>query len=111
MLTIAFLQSFNYIGSSKKPISMQLQNYFYINGIPYEHLSFTEQNEIDRLIERIKQDHLFERISLYQDHFFNIQESGNQNLQRQFESDLPDDLTMDLIRAYLKAADTVSSVN
>ena len=90
---------------------MQLQNYFYINGIPYEHLSFCEQNEIDRLIERIKQDHLFERIALYQDHFFNIQESGNQQSKRQFESDLPDDLTMDLIKAYLKTKGQIPSVN
>lgn len=89
---------------------MQLQNYFYINGVPYEHLSFTEQNEIDRLIERIKQDHLFERIALYQDHFFNIRE-GSQFLQKQFESDLPDDLTMDLIRAYVKTTEKSASIN
>jgi hypothetical protein len=90
---------------------MQLQNYFYINGIPYEHLPFNEQKEIDRLIERIKQDHLFERISLYQDHYFNIRETDPQHLQKQFESDLPDDLTMDLIRAYLKTTDQTPSVN
>lgn len=90
---------------------MQLQNYFYINGTPYEHLSFNEQNEIDRLIERIKQDHLFERISLYQDHYFNIQENDPQHLQTQFESDLPDDLTVDLIKAYLKTTEQVSSAN
>lgn len=90
---------------------MQLQNYFYINGIPYEDLSFNEQNEIDRLIERIKQDHLFERIALYQDHYFNIQESGNQQSKKQFESDLPDDLTMDLIKAYLKTKGQIPSVN
>jgi hypothetical protein len=88
---------------------MQLQNYFYINGIPYEQLSFNEQDEIDRLIQRIKQDHLFERISLYQDHFFNIREG--QQLQKQFESDLPDDLTMDLIKAYLKTKDQKASAN
>lgn len=88
---------------------MQLQNYFYINGIPYEQLSFNEQDEIDRLIQRIKQDHLFERISLYQDHFFNIQEG--QQLQKQFESDLPDDLTMDLIKAYLKTKGQKASAN
>jgi hypothetical protein len=90
---------------------MQLQNYFYINGIPYEHLSFSEQNEIDRLIERIKQDHLFERIALYQDHYFNIQESGNLQSKKQFESDLPDDLTMDLIKAYLKTKGQIPSIN
>jgi hypothetical protein len=90
---------------------MQLQNYFYINGIPYEHLSFSEQNEIDRLIERIKQDHLFERIALYQDHYFNIQESGNIQSKKQFESDLPNDLTMDLIRAYLKTKGQIPSIN
>lgn len=90
---------------------MQLQNYFYINSIPYEQLSFTEQNEIDRLIERIKQDHLFERISLYQDHFFNILEAGNQQYQRRFESDLPDDLTMDLITAYLKTTEKMPFAN
>jgi hypothetical protein len=90
---------------------MQLQNYFYINGIPYEHLSFNEQYEIDRLIGRIKQDHLFERIALYQDHYFNIQESDPAHLQKQFESDLPDDLTMDLIKAYLKTREQVPSVN
>lgn len=90
---------------------MQLQNYFYINGIPYEDLSFNEQNEIDRLIERIKQDHLFERIALYQDHYFNIQESGNLKSKKQFESDLPDDLTMDLIKAYLKTKGQIPSIN
>ena len=90
---------------------MQLQNYFYINGIPYEHLSFDEQNEIDRLIERIKQDHLFERIALYQDHYFNIQESGNLQSKKQFESDLPDDLTMDLIKAYLKTKGQIPFIN
>ncbi|HWI91265.1 MAG TPA: hypothetical protein VNT20_08310 [Flavisolibacter sp.] len=90
---------------------MQLQNYFYINGIPYEHLSFSEQNEIDRLIERIKLDHLFERIALYQDHYFNIQESGNLQSKKQFESDLPDDLTMDLIKAYLKTKGQIPSIN
>ena len=90
---------------------MQLQNYFYINGIPYEHLSFSEQNEIDRLIERIKLDHLFERIALYQDHYFNIQESGNIQSKKQFESDLPNDLTMDLIRAYLKTKGQIPSIN
>ena len=90
---------------------MQLQNYFYINGIPYEQLSFSKQNEIDRLIERIRQDHLFERISLYQDHFFNIREEDNQQIQKQFESDLPDDLTMDLIRAYLKTIEQTASAN
>lgn len=89
---------------------MQLENYFYINGIPYEQLSFSKQNEIDRLIERIKQDHLFERIALYQDHFFNIQEE-NQQLQKQFDSDLPDDLTMELIRAYLKTMEPSSLIN
>lgn len=89
---------------------MQLQNYFYINGIPYEQLSFNEQNEIDRLIQRIKQDHLFERIALYQDHFFNIREEG-QHFQKQFESDLPDDLTMDLIKAYLKTKGQIASSN
>ena len=89
---------------------MQLENYFYINGIPYEQLSFSKQNEIDRLIERIKQGHLFERIALYQDHFFNIQEE-NQQLQKQFDSDLPDDLTMELIRAYLKTMEPSFLIN
>lgn len=94
----------------QKPISMQLQNYFYINGIPYEQLSFNEQNEIDQLIQRIRQDHLFERMSLYQDHFFNIWEESS-HLQTQFESDLPDDLTRDLIRAYLKSTEQMSTIN
>jgi hypothetical protein len=84
---------------------MQLQNYFYFNGIPYDQLSFSTQKTLDRLIERIKVDHLYERLSLYQDHFFNIiQRSVNRKVQRQFESDLPDDITIDIINAYLKSA-------
>lgn len=90
---------------------MQLQNYFYINGIPYEDLSFDQQNEIDRLIDRIKKDHLFGRISLYQDHYFNIRETDPEHLAKQFESDLPDDLTMDLIKAYLKTTGQNASAN
>lgn len=90
---------------------MQLQNYFYFNGIAYEQLSFGKQNEIDRLIERIKQDHLFERIALYQDHFFNIEEDRDEKFQKQFESDLPDDLTMDLVRAYFNTMEQMTSVN
>jgi hypothetical protein len=80
---------------------MQIENYFYFNGIPYNQLSFSFQKKIDQLIERIKLDRLYERISLYQDHFFNIiQDAGK--IQRQFESDLPADITKDIIKAYLK---------
>lgn len=82
---------------------MQIENYFYFNGIPYDQLSFTIQKKIDRLIKRIKLEHLYERLSLYQDHSFNIiQDNGKP--QRQFESDLPADITQDIIRAYLKTA-------
>lgn len=80
---------------------MQLQNYFYFNGVPYEQLSFTMQHAIDSLIERIKREHLYERILLYQDHFFNIIQNHRFG-QKQFESDLPDDITKDIINAYLK---------
>jgi len=80
---------------------MQLQNYFYFNGIPYDQLSFSVQKKIDRLIERIKLEHIYERMFLYQDHFFNIIQDNNK-LQRKFESDLPDDLTKEIAKAYLK---------
>ena len=88
---------------------MQIENYFYFNGIPYDQLSYTIQKKIDRLIERIKLEHLYERISLYQDHFFNIVQDTK--LQRQFESDLPADITKDIISAYLKAAGQSISLN
>jgi hypothetical protein len=89
---------------------MQIENYFYFNGIPYDQLSYTIQKKIDRLIERIKLDHLYERISLYQDHFFNIIQD-NSKPQRQFESDLPADITKDIISAYLKTAGLSTSLN
>jgi len=90
---------------------MLLQKYFYFNDVPYEQLSFGKKNKIDRLIENIKQDQLCERIFLYQDHYFNIQDSEDQGPQRQFESDLPDELTMDLIRAYMKTIDPFLAAN
>lgn len=80
---------------------MQLQNYFYLNGIPYEQLSLSMQRTIDSLIERIKRERLYERILLYQDHFFNIIQNHRFG-QKQFESDLPDDIAKDIINAYLK---------
>ena len=91
---------------------MQIENYFYFNGVPYEQLSNSKQKEIDQLIDRIKSDHLYERMCLYQDHFFNIVQHSNHNkLQRRFESDLPDDLTKDIMQAYLTAAGLTPSVN
>lgn len=80
---------------------MQLHNYFYLNGIPYDQLSLNMQRTIDSLIERIKRERLYERILLYQDHFFNIIQNHRFG-QKQFESDLPDDITKDIISAYLK---------
>lgn len=88
---------------------MQIENYFYFNGIPYDQLSFGMQKKIDHLIDRIKLEHLYERMSLYQDHFFNIQETGK--LQRQFESDLPADITKEIINAYLKTNTQSTSLN
>ena len=82
---------------------MQLQNYFYFDGVPYEQLSFVKRCTIDQLIQRIKQDCLFERISLYQDHFFNIIQEAND--RRQFQSDLPEDVSIEIVKAYLKATD------
>ena len=82
---------------------MQLENYFYFNGVPYDQLSFNIQKNIDLLIQRIKLDHLYDRIALYQDHFFNIIQCGESGkLHKQFESDLPDDITNDIINAYLR---------
>ena len=82
---------------------MQLQNYFYFDGVPYQQLSIIKRVTIDQLIERIKQDCLFERISLYQDHFFNIIHEAND--RRQFESDLPEEVSIEIIKAYLKTND------
>jgi len=82
---------------------MQLQNYFYFDGVPYQQLSSIKRVTIDQLIERIKQDCLFERISLYQDHFFNIIHEAND--RRQFESDLPEDVSIEIVKAYLKTND------
>jgi len=82
---------------------MQLQNYFYFDGVPYQQLSIVKRVTIDQLIERIKQDCLFERISLYQDHFFNIIHEAND--RRQFESDLPEDVSIEIVKAYLKTND------
>jgi len=82
---------------------MQLQNYFYFDGVPYQQLSIIKRVTIDQLIERIKQDCLFERISLYQDHFFNIIHEAND--RRQFESDLPEDVSIEIVKAYLKTND------
>jgi hypothetical protein len=79
---------------------MQLQNYFYCDGVPYQQLSFIKRITIDQLIERIKQECLFERISLYQDHFFNIIHETNE--RRQFHSDLPEDVSIEIVKAYLK---------
>jgi len=79
---------------------MQLQNYFYFDGIPYQQLSFLKRSTIDQLIETIKQDCLFERISLYQDHFFNIIQDASD--RRQFQSDLPEDVSIEIVKAYLK---------
>jgi hypothetical protein len=91
---------------------MQLQNYFYFNGIPYEQLSIKKQNTIDKLIERIKRERLYERILLYQDHFFNIiQNLDPWSLKRQFESDLPADITEDIIKAYLKTTGASAALN
>lgn len=91
---------------------MQLQDYFYFNGIPYDQLSFNRQNAIDRLIERIKRDHLYERILLYQDHSFNIiQNADSRSLLRTFESDLPADITKDIINAYLKTTGASIALN
>jgi hypothetical protein len=89
---------------------MQIENYFYFNGIPYDQLSFTTQKKIDQLIERIKLEHLYERMSLYQDHFFNIIHDVGK-LQRQFESDLPADITKDIIKAYLNVTGTMKAFN
>jgi hypothetical protein len=89
---------------------MQIENYFYFNGIPYDQLSFTTQKKIDQLIERIKLEHLYERMSLYQDHFFNIIQNVGK-LQRQFESDLPADITKDIIKAYLKTNGAMTALN
>lgn len=80
---------------------MQIENYFYFNGIPYDQLTLPTQKKIDQLIKRIKLDHLFERISLYQDHFFNIIHDSSKHT-REFESDLPVDITKDIIKTYLK---------
>jgi hypothetical protein len=89
---------------------MQIENYFYFNGIPYDQLSFSIQKKIDHLIERIKLDRLYERILLYQDHSFNIiQDTGK--IQRQFESDLPADITKDIIKAYLKTTGRSNTFN
>jgi len=82
---------------------MQLQNYFYFDGVPYQQLSIVKRVTIDQLIERIKQDCLFERISLYQDHFFNIIHEAND--RRQFETDLPEDVSIEIVKAYLKTND------
>lgn len=89
---------------------MQIHNYFYFNGVPYDQLSFNIQKNIDLLIQRIKLDHLYERIALYQDHFFNIIQDNNKR-QKQFESDLPEDITEDIIKAYLKAERETSVLN
>jgi hypothetical protein len=91
---------------------MLLQKYFYFNGIPYEQLPFGKQTKIDRLIENMKLDHQYEKIFLYQDHYFNIQDSEDHNShEKQFHTDLPDDLTKELIRAYLKTIDPFIAVN
>ena len=90
---------------------MLLQNYFYFNGIPYEQPPSNKRNTIDRLIIQIKGGNLYERIFLYQDHYFNIQDSDDLGLRQQFQSDLPDDLTMDLVKAYLKTIDQLSANN
>ena len=82
---------------------MQLQNYFYFDGVPYQQLSFVKRSTIDRLIERIKHDRLFERITLYQDHFFNIIQEAND--RRQFQTDLPEDVSIEIVKAYLKTTD------
>ena len=89
---------------------MQIHNYFYFNGVPYDRLSFNIQKNIDLLIQRIKLDHLYERIALYQDHFFNIIQDNNKR-QKQFESDLPEDITEDIIKAYLKTEGEASVLN
>jgi len=79
---------------------MQLQNYFYFDGVPYQQLPLVKRITIDELIERIKQDCLFERISVYQDHFFNIIHEANE--KGQFESDLPEEVSIEIVKAYLK---------
>lgn len=90
---------------------MQIHNYFYFNGVPYDQLSFSIQKNIDQLIERIKLEHLFERIALYQDHFFNIVQNADNKRQKYFESDLPDDITKDIIDAYIKTEGQASALN
>jgi hypothetical protein len=90
---------------------MLLQNYFYFNGVPYEQLPINKRNKIDRLINCIKVDDLYQRMLLYQDHYFNIQDSDDLGLRQQFQSDLPDDLTMDLVSAYLKTIEQLSANN
>jgi len=80
---------------------MQIQNYFYFNGVPYEQLPSGKRGVIDRLIDRIKLHRLYERIFLYQDHSFNI--IYDRAHRRGFESDLPDDLTRDIINAYMES--------